>query len=89
MIDGTVVTDLRTGAVPAAVGARYLPKISEIVAMLGAPIQARYRLAALNGVLDIREDCVHNVVEETSRRYAEEPVYRYHREGSIETLHLN
>lgn len=88
MIDGTVVTGLRTGAV-SAVSARYLAKNSEIVAMIGAPIQATYQLAALNGVLDIRQVCLYDVVEETGRRCAEESLYRYHREDSIETLHLN
>jgi ornithine cyclodeaminase/alanine dehydrogenase-like protein (mu-crystallin family) len=49
MIDGTVATGLRTGAV-SAVRARYLTNDSEIIAMIGVPLQARYEINTMLNV---------------------------------------
>ena len=65
--DGNVVKDRRMSDVP-TVGASFVPKNSEIIAMLGALIQVNYQLAALNGVLDLRQAFVRDVLEQTSRR---------------------
>ncbi len=55
IMDGTWVTNIRTGA-SGAVAAKYLARRdSRIVAMIGAGVQARTQLIALKEVLDIEE----------------------------------
>jgi alanine dehydrogenase len=72
IMDGTRITNIRTGA-GAAVAARYLArKDSRVIAMLGAGAQARTQLIGLNEVLDIREVRVNDVIPETARGYADE-----------------
>lgn len=72
IMDGTLITKMRTGAA-AAVAAKFLArKNSGIVAMVGAGAQARAQLLALNEVIDIGEVRVEDIVPGKARRYAEE-----------------
>jgi alanine dehydrogenase len=71
-MDGTWITNIRTGA-GAAVAAKYFArKDSRTVAMLGAGAQARTQLIGLNEVLDIRGVRVNDVIPEKARGYADE-----------------
>ena len=72
IMDGTWVTNMRTGA-GGAIAAKYLArKDSHVIAMVGAGVQARTQLIALNEVLDIREVRVGDVVKGKAKKYAEE-----------------
>lgn len=72
IMDGTWITNIRTGA-GAAVAAKYFArKDSRTVAMLGAGAQARTQLIGLNEVLDIRGVRVNDVIPEKARGYADE-----------------
>ena len=72
IMDGTWITDMRTGA-GGAVAAKYLArKDSRIVAMVGAGAQARTQLVALNEVLKIEEVRVKDTVPGLAECYAEE-----------------
>lgn len=71
-MDGTLITKLRTGAA-AAVAAKYLSREdAEVVAMIGAGVQARTQLLALNEVMEIGEVRVEDVVPGKAEEYAEE-----------------
>ena len=70
IMDGTFITNLRTGAA-GAVAARYLAREdSRVVAMVGAGAQAETQLIALNEVLDIEEVRVEDIVAEKAEKYA-------------------
>jgi alanine dehydrogenase len=72
IMDGTWVTNMRTGA-GGAVAAKYLArKDSHVIAMVGAGVQARTQLTALSEVLDIDEVRVSDVVKGKAKKYAEE-----------------
>ena len=72
VMDGTMITALRTGAVT-AVGSKYLAKDdSEIIGIIGASVQGRYQLTALNEVFKIKEVKVHDKNKDVAERYAEE-----------------
>lgn len=72
IMDGTLITNLRTGAA-AAVATRYLArKDSKVVAMIGAGVQARTQLIALNEVFDIAEVRVEDIVPGKADQYAKE-----------------
>jgi alanine dehydrogenase len=72
IMDGTWITNLRTGA-GGAVAAKYLArKDSKTVAMIGAGVQARTQLLALNEVLDIEEIRVNDLSREKAEQYARE-----------------
>ncbi len=72
IMDGTLITNLRTGAA-AAVATRYLAREdSKIVAMIGAGAQARTQLIALNEVFDITEVRVEDIVPGKAGQYARE-----------------
>ena len=72
IMDGTWITNMRTGA-GGAVAAKYLArKDSRVVAMVGAGVQAKTQLIALNEVLDIDEVRVSDVVKGKAKKYAEE-----------------
>ncbi len=72
VMDGTLITNMRTGAA-AAVAAKYLArKDSKIVAMVGAGAQARTQLVALNEVIDIAGVRVEDMISEKAKQYAEE-----------------
>jgi alanine dehydrogenase len=71
-MDGTWITNMRTGA-GGAVAAKYLArKDSGVVTMVGAGVQARTQLLALHEVLDIEEVRVNDVSVEKSEKYAKE-----------------
>lgn len=72
IMDGTWVTNIRTGA-GGAVAAKYLARRdSRIAAMIGAGVQARTQLISLKEVLDIEEVRVNDIFAEKAREYAEE-----------------
>jgi alanine dehydrogenase len=72
IMDGTLITNLRTGAA-AAVATKYLAREgSKIVAMIGAGVQARTQLIALNEVLDIAEVRVEDIIPGKAEQYAKE-----------------
>lgn len=72
IMDGTWVTNIRTGA-SGAVAAKYLARMdSRIVAMVGAGVQAKTQLIALKEVLDIEEVRVNDISAKNAQRYAEE-----------------
>jgi len=72
IMDGTLLTNLRTGA-GGAVAAKYLARRdSKIVAMLGAGVQAKTQLLALHEVLKIEEVRVNDVEARNAARYAKE-----------------
>jgi len=72
IMDGTWITNVRTGA-GGAVAAKYLArKDSRVVAMLGAGVQARTQLLALNEVLRIEEVRVNDMLTKKAEQYARE-----------------
>ncbi len=72
IMDGTWITNIRTGA-GGAVAAKYLARRdSRIVAMVGAGVQARTQLISLKEVLDIEEVRVNDISAEKAQQYAEE-----------------
>lgn len=72
VMDGTVITNIRTGAA-GAVAAKYLArKNSKIVGLVGAGVQARTQLEALAEVFEIEEARVNDVSMREARRFAEE-----------------
>jgi len=72
IMDGTWITNMRTGA-GGAIAAKYLARRdSHVIAMVGAGVQARTQLMALNEVLDIDEVRVSDAVKGKAKKYAEE-----------------
>lgn len=72
IMDGTAITNIRTGAA-GAVAAKYLArKDSKVVGMVGAGAQARTQLLALGEVLKIEEVRVNDSLPENSKRFASE-----------------
>ena len=72
IMDGTTITNIRTGA-GGAVAAKYLArKDSRVVAMVGAGVQAKTQLLALNEVLRIEEVRVNDLLTKKAEQYAEE-----------------
>jgi len=72
IMDGTWITNMRTGA-GGAVAAKYLArKDSRVIAMVGAGVQARTQLMALNEVFDIDEVRVNDAVKGKAKKYADE-----------------
>lgn len=72
IMDGTWVTNIRTGA-GGAVAVKYLAREdSHVIAMVGAGVQARTQLIALNEVLKIEEVRVNDVYAKKAGQYAEE-----------------
>lgn len=72
IMDGTWITNMRTGAVT-GVGAKYLAKKdSEVIGIIGAGVQGRCNLLALNESLKIRKVKVYDISKESMKRYAEE-----------------
>lgn len=70
IMDGTWITNVRTGA-GGAVATKYLAREdSKIVAMIGAGVQAETQLLALNEVLDIEEIRVNDISQEKAEAYA-------------------
>lgn len=72
IMDGTLITNLRTGA-GGAVAAKYLARRdSRVVAMLGAGVQARTQLLGLCEVLNIEEVRINDVNAKNASRFAAE-----------------
>lgn len=72
IMDGTLITNIRTGAASAVATKHLAREDSKIVAMVGAGAQARTQLVALNEVLDIAEVRVEDVVPGKAKQYAGE-----------------
>ena len=73
IMDCTLISAMRTGAVT-GVGAKYLArKDSEIVAMIGGGVQARTQLEALTNVLhNLKEVRVFDIRKEVAEKYAKD-----------------
>jgi alanine dehydrogenase len=69
IMDGTWITNIRTGAA-GGVAAKYLArKDSKVIGMVGAGTQARTQLLALNEVFDIDEVKVYSKLMETCEKF--------------------
>jgi len=72
IMDGTTITNVRTGAA-GAVAAKYLArKDSRVIAMIGAGVQSRFQLLALNEIFKIEEVRVNDSTEKNAKKYASE-----------------
>lgn len=72
VMDGTLITRLRTGAA-GGIAAKYLArKGSRVVAMIGAGTQARTQLLALDQISNIEEVRVQDIAREKAEEYARE-----------------
>ncbi|MEM2938926.1 MAG: ornithine cyclodeaminase family protein [Candidatus Bathyarchaeia archaeon] len=72
IMDGTLVTAMRTGAV-CGVATKYLArKDSKIVGIFGAGVQARTQLMAMCVVRNIERAFVHDVIKERAESFAKE-----------------
>lgn len=70
IMDGSYITDIRTGAAT-GVTARYLArKDSKVVGIIGAGVQGRMNLRAVKEVLDIEKAYVADIREEAAVRFA-------------------
>ncbi|MCL0037304.1 alanine dehydrogenase [Dehalococcoidia bacterium] len=73
IIDGTYITDMRTGAAGGVAVKHLARRDSSIIGIIGAGMQARTQLLAISEVLPrIDEVKVFDQCEDASRRYAEE-----------------
>lgn len=72
IMDGTLVTAMRTGAVCGAATKYLARKDSKIVGIFGAGVQARTQLMAMRVVRDIKRALVHDVVKERAESFASE-----------------
>lgn len=72
VMDGTTITNMRTGAA-GAVAVKYLArKDSRNVAMVGAGVQARTQLLAISEIIKIEEVRVNDVIRKKAEEYCEE-----------------
>lgn len=72
VMEGALITALRTGAAT-AVGAKYLARAgASTAAIVGAGVQGRYQLRALASVLPLREIRLYDIREEAMALYAQE-----------------
>lgn len=72
IMDGTLITRLRTGAA-GAVAVKYLAREdASTVGIIGAGAQGRTQLKALNEVIDIDEVFVEDKIQENSEEFADE-----------------
>ncbi|MBA7637437.1 Delta(1)-pyrroline-2-carboxylate reductase [subsurface metagenome] len=77
IMDGTTITNVRTGAA-GAVAAKYLAqKDSRVVALIGAGAQAMTQFLALNEIFKIEELRVSDKVEANAKKYASEVKKRF------------
>lgn len=75
IMDGTWITNMRTGAV-GGIAAKYLArKNSKIVGMVGAGAQARTQLLALNEIFNIEEVRVYSRTLESCEKFKEDMEY--------------
>ncbi len=77
MADGSVITEVRTGAVSAVATDLLSRKDSEKLAIIGAGAQGRSHLAAIRCIRPIKSVTVYDLSKETSVRYAEEMTAKY------------
>lgn len=72
IMEGSWITAMRTGAVT-AVGAKYLArKDSNIIGIVGAGVQGRYQLMALNELFNIKKVKIADKSKEAGEAYAKE-----------------
>ncbi|MFC2153857.1 alanine dehydrogenase [Candidatus Altiarchaeota archaeon] len=77
VMDGTLVTNLRTGSA-AGVATKYLArKDSEIVGFVGAGAQAITQLGAINEVISIKEAYVYDVNDDRKKEFSEKMSQQY------------
>jgi alanine dehydrogenase len=72
IMNGTLITGMRTGAV-GSVAAKYLSrKDSKVVCIIGAGVQGRFQLMGLNEVFSIEKVKVYDMYIDASKKYAVE-----------------
>jgi alanine dehydrogenase len=72
IMDGTWITNMRTGA-GGGIAAKYLAKKnSTIVGLIGAGVQARTQLLALNEIFEIKKVKIWSRSSETSKKFVDE-----------------
>jgi thiomorpholine-carboxylate dehydrogenase len=71
VMDGRLITEMRTAAVSAAVTKRLAKRDSRVLALIGSGVQASSHLAALSRVRSFDEVRVWSPTEEHARRFAE------------------
>jgi alanine dehydrogenase len=72
VMNGTLITGMRTGAV-GAVAAKYLArKDSKVICIIGAGVQGRFQLTGLNEIFSIEEVRVYDILTDASKKYATE-----------------
>jgi len=72
VMDGRLITEMRTAAVSAAVTKKLAPHGSRVLALLGSGVQAKAHLEALGRVCDFAEVRVWSRTPEHARHFAEE-----------------
>jgi len=72
VLDGRLITEMRTAAVSAAVARRVAPPAAQVLALLGSGVQAKAHLEALAAVRDFSEVRVWSRTPEHARRFAAE-----------------
>jgi thiomorpholine-carboxylate dehydrogenase len=72
VMDGRLITEMRTAAVSAIATRLFAPKDAETLAILGSGIQARSHLRALKAIRTFREVRVWSRTPENARRLADE-----------------
>lgn len=77
MADGSVITELRTGAVSAVATDLLARRDAHNLAIIGAGAQGRGHLAAIRCVREITQVTVYDRVQEAAERYAAEMEERY------------
>lgn len=71
VLDGRLITEMRTAAVSAAVTKYLAPENSKVLALLGSGVQARAHLQALRHVCNFEEVRVWSRTTDHARRFAE------------------
>ncbi len=74
MLDGTILTALRTGAASGAATDVLALKDATVAGIFGAGVQARTQLEAVRAVRDIKEVRVHDIDEQCAKKFADEIV---------------
>jgi len=77
ILDGAYITAARTGAA-GAVAAKYLARPNSVaVGVIGAGVQGRYQIMALNEILKIESVRIYDIVPESAKEYVKEMTQKY------------
>ena len=72
VMDGRLITEMRTAATSAVAVDLLAPKNSQVLAILGSGVQARSHLRALSGIRDFKEVRVWSRSSENAKKFADE-----------------